>query len=189
MDLIPVTNAEIDTGVIRVDPARRQVIGVRTARAERAPLTLEVRAVGRVTWDQTRLSDVSLKYEGWIGEVYADFVGLHVEQGQPLFTVYAPALVSAQQELLESTRRGGPLTASARRRLRYWNLSEGQIDGLVRAGHTSEYVPILAPASGVVIEKDVVDGSAVEPARASTGWRIRRACGSRPTSTRPTCRS
>jgi Cu(I)/Ag(I) efflux system membrane fusion protein len=163
MDLVPVTKGEVDTGVIRVDPARRQVVGIRTGRAERAPLTLDVRAVGRVTWDETRLHDVSLKYQGWIGEVFADFVGQRVQQGQPLFTVYAPALVSAQEEYLESARRGGPLQASARRRLRYWNLGEGQIDGLVRAGRTTEYVPILAPASGVVIEKNVVDGSAALP--------------------------
>jgi Cu(I)/Ag(I) efflux system membrane fusion protein len=162
MDLVPVKKDEVDSGVIRVDPARRQVVGVRTGRAERAPLTLDVRAVGRVTWDETRLHDVSLKYQGWIGEVFADFVGQRVQQGRPLFTVYAPALVSAQKELLESARRGGPLLGSARQRLRYWSLSDGQIDDLVRAGRTTEYVPILAPASGVVIEKNVVDGSAVE---------------------------
>jgi len=163
MKLVPVTEAEVGTGVIRVDPARRQIVGVKTAPARRGPLTLDVRAVGRVTWDETRLSDVSLKYQGWIGEVFANFVGQRVEKGQPLFTVYAPALVSAQEELLESTRRGGTLAASARRRLRYWNLGDAQIDGLVRAGRATEYVSILAPASGVVIEKDVVDGSAVEP--------------------------
>jgi Cu(I)/Ag(I) efflux system membrane fusion protein len=163
MELVPVTNAEVDTGVIRVDPARRQVVGVKTGRAERAPLTLDVRAVGRVTYDETRLTDVTLKYEGWVGKVLADFTGQHVEQGQALFTVYAPALVSAQEELLESARRGGPLVRSARRRLAYWNLDDGQIDALVRAGRTSEYVPILSPASGTVIEKNIVDGSAVEP--------------------------
>jgi len=163
MELVPVTEAEVGTGVIRVDPARRQIVGVRTGAARRGPLTLDVRAVGRVTWDETRLVDVSLKYQGWIGEVFAQFVGQRVEKGQTLFTVYAPALVSAQEELLESTRRGGTLAASARRRLRYWNLSDGQVDALVRAGRATEYVPILAPASGVVVEKAIVDGSAVEP--------------------------
>jgi Cu(I)/Ag(I) efflux system membrane fusion protein len=167
MDLVPVMAEEVTSGVIRVDNARRQLIGVKTGRVERKPLTLTVRAVGAITYDETRLTDVSLKYRGWIGEVFADSMGIAVEAGQPLFTIYAPELLSAQQEYLESLRRGrggapSPLLAVAKRRLRLWDLTEAQIGSLTAAGQVREYLPILSPASGTVIEKNIVAGSAAE---------------------------
>ena len=61
-----------------------------------------MRLVGQVKIDETRLSDITLKYDDWIGELYADYVGKVVEKNQPLFTVYSPTPVSARAEYLES---------------------------------------------------------------------------------------
>jgi hypothetical protein len=156
MDLVPVMEEEVTSGVIRVDAARRQLIGVKTGRVERKPVTMTIRAVGTVTYDETRLTDVSLKYRGWIGEVYADYTGIAVEAGQPLFTIYAPELLSAQQEYLESVRRGrggttSPLLDVAKRRLRLWDLTEAQIGSLTASGQARKYVPILSQV--VVVEE------------------------------------
>lgn len=154
-------------GTVRVDPARRQLIGVTTGRVKRKTLRVTVRAAGSVSYDETRLNDVALKFSGWIGELYADSIGKPVSKGQPLFTVYSPDLLSAQEEYLETRRRfgaegdsGKQRLEAARRRLRLWDITDTQITALERRGRALEYVPILAQADGVVIDKAVVAGSA-----------------------------
>ena len=184
MDLVPVTEEEVATGIIRVDSARRQTIGVTTAPAERRAVGAAIRAVGTVVYDQTRLADVSVKYRGWIGRLEVDEPGQYVRRGQTLFTVYSPELYATQQEYLtalESQRaaaqtavpdRADYLVDAARRRLRLWDLGEAQIDRLAATGKPLEYLPIASPVSGYVIEKDVVEGASVEP-----GMRLFRIAG------------
>src|SRR4030095_11277900 len=71
MDLIPVTQGEAKSGVVRVDAERLQKIGVRFAEVARAPLVRTIRALGRVTWDETRLVDVAPKTRGFVRALYA----------------------------------------------------------------------------------------------------------------------
>jgi len=149
-------------GVIELDARQRQLIGVKTAAVRTGPAELAIRAVGRITYDETGLTDVTLKFKGWIGDVFVDTTGAPVREGEALFDVYAPELLSAQEEFLESARRGSSLLASARRRLLLWDLTDAQLDALATRGKPLVYVPIHSPATGFVIEKNVVDGSAVE---------------------------
>lgn len=155
---------------VHIDEGRRQLIGVKTARVERRGLEPAVRAVGRVTYDETRVSDVTLKLRAWIGEVHADFTGKEVRRGEPLFTIYAPELYSAQAEYLEALRqsrgdsgRGARLLEAARTRLRLWDVADSVIEQLESEGRPQKYVPMFSPASGTVIEKNIFEGSAVEP--------------------------
>ncbi len=157
------TSSGDSAGVIEIDARQRQLIGVKTGVVTRAPAKMAIRAVGRVAYDETGLTDVTLKFQGWIGEVFVNTTGAPVDEGAALFTVYAPELLSAQEEFLESARRGSTLLASARRRLLLWNLTDGQIDALAEREKPLIYVPIESPASGIVVEKNVVDGSAVAP--------------------------
>jgi membrane fusion protein, copper/silver efflux system len=175
MDLVPVKRSEAETGVVMIDAQRRQTIGVTTAPVQRRPLTVTIRAVGKIAYDQTRLADVSVKYEGWIGTLYADTAGQEVHEGEPLFTLYSPDLYATQQELLTALAsqraaaktsapdRADYLVRAARQRLRLWDLRDAQIDRIARSGEPLEYVPILSPVSGAVVEKNVVEGAAVQP--------------------------
>jgi len=175
MALVPVYRREIASGEIVLDAGRRQQIGVTTARAELRPLAVPVRAVGQVTYDQTRLTEVTLKVGGWIGELYADRLGQPVRQGEPLFTLYSPELFEAQREYLEAVLKQGMarmagssisadyVVEARRQRLRLWDLGPDQIKRLETSRLPLEVVPILAPASGHVIEKNVIAGAAVEP--------------------------
>ncbi len=171
MDLVPITREEVRTGTVVVDVGRRQLIGVKTAPVVRKNLVLDIRAVGWVTYAENRLTDITLKYKGWVGKVLADYTGIKVQKDHPLFTIYSPELLSAQQEFLETSRqrtrvgegRNDTLLETARRRLRLWDFTELQIADLTKRGEPSEYVPILSPVTGTVIQKHVVDGSAVEP--------------------------
>lgn len=175
MDLVPVTEQEIATGTIRIDSARRQEIGVRTEMVAPRRVSTTVRAVGRVAYDETRLADVNLKIGGWIGRLEVDEPGQYVARGQTLFTLYSPELYAAQQEFITalSSQRTAASTAApgradylveaARQRLKLWDLSAAQIDSLAETGKPLEYLPILSPVSGYVVEKNVVEGAAVKP--------------------------
>jgi Cu(I)/Ag(I) efflux system membrane fusion protein len=162
-------------GLVRVDPARLQQIGVRFATAERTPLERIIRGTGTVAWDETKLVDVSLKVRGWVRELFEAAQGARVVAGDPLFTVYSPELYAAQSEYLEALRaqttarataapdRADGLVRAARARLRLWNLAESDLAALAVRGEPLEAVPVRAPASGFVIEKNVVLGGAIEP--------------------------
>lgn len=175
MTLQPVTVEESATGVIVIDMQRRQAIGVTTEPVEKHPLTVSIRTVGNVVYDQTGLADVSLKIRGWIGKLHVDTLGELVDKGEVLFTVYSPELYAAQEELLsaiasQKTARGTAmpgrvdyLVESARRRLQLWDLHASQIEEIVRAGRPKKYFPILSPVAGYVVAKNVVEGASIEP--------------------------
>ena len=171
MDLTPVTTEEVETGVILVDAARRQRIGLRTETIERRALSRRFRAIGRVVYDETGLTDVSLRMSGWVQRLAVDEPGQHVRRGQVLFTLYSPELYAAQLEYLSALRsrsfgdtEGGdnPLARAARQRLILLGMSGAQVNRLRTRGEAMENVPVHAPATGYVIEKDIVEGAHIE---------------------------
>ena len=193
MNLSAVTFDEEESGVIFVDQARRDAIGVRTETVVRAPLSRSLRAVGRVAYDEKRLEDVTLKLGGFISKLHVSETGQPVKKGQVLFTLYSPELYAAQQEYLLAREgsqdgRGEYLVRAAEKKLELWGLSRGQIDVLAKRGKPIEDVPFHSPATGYVIEKNVVEGAAVRPGSGCSGSRRSIACGWRPTSTSPISR-
>jgi len=172
MTLVPVTYEETESGVVRVSQERRQRIGLKTAKVARSPMVISIRAVGRLTYDETRLKDVTLKVKGWVAKLKVNATGQPVKKGETLLTLYSPDLYAAQQEYLlalESQRGAGAagrsdyLVKAAEKKLALWDLSPAQIAAIAKRGEPIEELPIHAPASGFVIEKDVVEGAAVEP--------------------------
>jgi Cu(I)/Ag(I) efflux system membrane fusion protein len=172
MDLVAVTKDQQEQGVVMIDDARRQLIGVRTAPVTVAPMKSSFRAVGLVSYDESALTDVSLKVHGWITQLYVDQTGQRVTRGQTLFDVYSPELYNAQQDFLLATG-GAPggagvgartegLARAARQRLHLLGLSDDKVDALAKRGTPAESVPFPSPAGGFVVEKDVVEGAAVE---------------------------
>jgi len=149
-----------------VDSYRRQLIGVTTSEVLCQNMIKTIHAGARVNYDESRLSDINLKYDAWIGKLNADYVGKQITKGEQLFTVYNPELVSAQDEYLNSLRRKGAgpysLQRAARSRLARWDISSAEISALAKRGRVSEYLPILAPGNGTIIEKNVVTGAAVK---------------------------
>ncbi len=89
---VPTATAAGDTGEIKIDAERRQVIGLRTDKVVKAPMTLDIRAVGRVTYDETRLTDVTLRVGGFITDLRVAATGRAVKKGETLFTLYSPEL-------------------------------------------------------------------------------------------------
>ncbi len=166
MDLTPVTRAELESGVILVDEARRQRIGVKTAPVEVAPMDLSFRALGKVTHDEKALVDVTLKLDGYIHQLRVNATGEPVKKGAVLFTLYSPELYAAQQEYLlarnSQSAANASLVGAARKRLELWGLTPAQIERIAQRGEPLENMPFLSPASGYVLEKNVVEGAAVK---------------------------
>jgi Cu(I)/Ag(I) efflux system membrane fusion protein len=152
--------------------------GITFGTADMRTLESEVRTVGIVTFDETRVVQVAPKFGGFVERLYVDFTGKAVQRGQPLLDIYSPELVAAQQELLlarrlertmdESIVPGVPagssdLVAAARRRFQLWDISEEQIDQILSTGTVRRTLTLYAPSSGVVVEKKVVQGQATMP--------------------------
>jgi len=155
-------------GTITVDSRRRQLIGLETETVTHHDLVKIVRAIGNVSYDQRLLTKISLKYDAWIGELDADFVGVQVTRGQRLFSIYSPDLLAAQQEYLEARKRlsrrssDDSLLNAARQRLKLWDLSDREISALEERGSPREYVPFYSPANGTVVAKHIDSGSAAK---------------------------
>jgi Cu(I)/Ag(I) efflux system membrane fusion protein len=175
MDLIPVTKEQQEQGVVTIDETRRQLIGVRTAKVVLAPFRTSFRAVGHVSYDESKLTDVSLKVRGWITKLNVNQTGQRVARGQPLFSLYSPELYNAEQDFVlalkgsptGATGMGGGrvegLATAARQRLRLLGMGEPEVDAIEKRGAPIESVAFASPASGFIIEKDVVEGASVEP--------------------------
>lgn len=162
---------------VTLGPREQRRIGVTYAAVVRAPLEREVRTVALVTYDETRVKTVAPLIEGWVDRLYVNFTGQAVRQGEPLFTIYAPMVVAAQEELLlarkladdvaggtpEAVRGAQELLESARRRLRYWGIAEGEIRGIETSGGVRRTVTLRSPHVGVVIEKPVLAGQRIMP--------------------------
>ncbi|HSJ07295.1 MAG TPA: efflux RND transporter periplasmic adaptor subunit [Longimicrobiales bacterium] len=162
--------------ILDAEAARR--IGVTYVAAVLRPFERTVNAAGSVTWDETRLTSVNTKIEGWIERLHVDYTGAPVRRGQPLMSVYSPMLVSAQEELIlarrlvDQTEAGGSARAginarelleSARRRLRYWDIPESVVREIEQSGTPRRTLPLYATSNGVVVEKMVVDGMRIMP--------------------------
>jgi Cu(I)/Ag(I) efflux system membrane fusion protein/cobalt-zinc-cadmium efflux system membrane fusion protein len=181
MDLIPVYADEVggsSGGTITIDPDVVQIMGVRTGTVRREDFTRTIRTVGEVAYDEERLFVVNSKIAGWIERLYVNFVGDEVRAGQPLMEIYSPELVSTQEEYLLAIRNvdaiglNAPasiledaerLLAAARQRLEYWDIPASEIERLETTGQVMKTVRINAPGTGVVIERNVVQGSHIKP--------------------------
>lgn len=184
MNLIPLDVEESEEGErqISISPAAAKLMKLETARVERREVSAEIRLIGKVALDETRLSHITAWVPGRIDRLYADFTGVTVSKGDHMVSLYSPEVLGAQEELLqaletvnsvqnstiESIRRSATDTvAAARDKLRLWGLTAEQIQELEKEGAASDHITIYAPTGGVVLEKHASEGMYVK-----TGTRI-----------------
>src|SRR5450755_4386455 len=155
-------------GTVQINSEKQQLIGVKYGQAERSSGSRTIRAVGKVAFDETRIQHIHTKVEGWIGQVFVDYTGQLVSKGQPLITVYSPDMLASQQELLlaakaTETMKNNPLPSAfdqsvsllraARRRLELWDLSEAQINQILKTGQTVKNITLYSPIAGYVTDR------------------------------------
>ena len=169
-----------DTAIF-VPPEKQQLIGMRSVPAEFGTLTKEIRIVGKVSYDETRLTHIHTKVSGYIEEVFADSVGKSVRAGDPLFTIYSPDLVATEQDYLLALKsrdllRGSTLAsasigsenliAAARERLRLWDVTDQEIQTLESEHKVKRAISVYSPVSGVVMERTAYHhGTFVDPSK------------------------
>ncbi|HEV8434377.1 MAG TPA: efflux RND transporter periplasmic adaptor subunit [Thermoanaerobaculia bacterium] len=161
MDLVAVYDGDANAG-LTISPQRQQLIGVQTGVVERRAIGKTIRTNARVAADETRLAKVTTKFDGYIQQLYVNFTGEAVRKGQPLFTIYSPDLLSAQQEYLLALRSSvhvPGLLEAARDRLRLWDISDADIRALEKSGNPKTSLTIHSPVSGVVTNKTAVAGA------------------------------
>jgi Cu(I)/Ag(I) efflux system membrane fusion protein len=181
MDLVPMEQVGASAGLeghaaVTIDHERQQLIGLRTEKAVEGAVSGELKALGRVAVDETRVRKVTVKVEGFVEKLFVDFVGKPVAKGQPLFSLYSPEFVSAQREYLLALKTqkalsggalqqsGGDLLEAAKRRLLLWDVPQEALDRLEKTGEVQRALTLRSPLSGVVTVKNVVEGARLTPA-------------------------
>ena len=163
---------------VQLTPEARRLMGLTVGTVEMRPLARSIRTSARIVADETRLSRVTTKVEGWVETLLVSVTGQAVRKGDPLLTIYSPQLVSSQQEYLSAMKiaadmasgpdkdaaaSGRALLDSARQRLQLWDVSGRQIERLEKTGQIERTVTLYADATGFVIEKDVIAGQKIMP--------------------------
>lgn len=173
---------EIPTVEIPVE--KQQLIGVKTVEVSVRLLQKIIRTVGRIEYNEKRISTVNTKIEGWIERLYADYSGKYVKKGEPLAEIFSPELIATQQEFInilkwvkngegksESSHEIGRMLShdaetilnASRQRLRLWDINEDQIKKIEVSGKPLRTLTIFSPASGYIVQKMVLQGVKVMP--------------------------
>ncbi len=152
---------------VKISAQRQQLIGIKTTPVRSQAIQKLIKAVGRVDYAEPNISIVNLKFDGWVEKLAVNSTGRAVRKGEPLFDIYSPELVAAQQEYLIALKAGASfgdtssILKSAREKLRLWGFTDQQAEELGRTGEFKKTVTVYSPGSGIVIEKDVVQGQKV----------------------------
>ena len=167
-NLVPVT----------LTPQRMQSIGVKTGPVEYKIVHDEIRTTGDVEADETRLSEVQVRFAGWIQKVFADSTFQRVRKGQPLLTIYSPELVATENEYLLAKQNreflaqssvpgvasgASNLLSSATERLKQWMIPDREIEELEQTGKVKRELEVDSPATGLVTERMALPNMYVQP--------------------------
>ena len=185
MDLVPVyaeepstVKANLPEGAFQITPEKQQLIGVQYGTAEFKAISRTLRAVGRLTWDETKIVRIHPRIEGWIEQVFVDFIGKQVSKGQPLISIYSPELWQTQQEYLlalkgrdelanspfrEAVASSASLLAAARKRLELWDIEMAQLEHLEHTGKPFKALTLYAPSDGFVLTRNAFAKQRVTP--------------------------
>jgi RND family efflux transporter MFP subunit len=187
MDLVPVYEEESPAAAgpgvpgyapVKITAERLQMMGVTTEKARVMSLDQSIRTVGMITADETRISHIHTKFEGYIEQIYVNYIGQQVSAGQPIFSVYAPDMVATQKEYILALQArdqweksgtdvrlpGINLVEAARQRLALWDISPDQIALIEKNREPIRALMVYSPVSGIVTAKTAVQGNRVMPA-------------------------
>lgn len=169
MDLVPVYGEGGDAGegkypAVTINPGVMHNLGLRTAKAVIRDLQIEIRAPGHVDYDETRITHIHPRAEGWFEKLNVRAEGDLVKAGEILAEYYSPVILAAQVDFLvalKSNQRGK--LNSARNGLRLLGVPEPTIEKIEKSRQTLNRVPILSPSSGVITHLGVREGMYAVP--------------------------
>ena len=181
MDLIPVSGGGDDGAEgpreLKLSATAKKLAGIEVAPVERKFVKAEIRMVGKVDFDETRLREITARIPGRIDRLFVDYVGLPIRKGDHMVDLYSPELLSAQEELLQAIKAAREIQSSGlsrsretarrtigsvREKFRLWGLTKKQIEEIERRGTATDHMTIYAPMSGIVIHKNALEGMYVK---------------------------
>ncbi|MBM6550350.1 efflux RND transporter periplasmic adaptor subunit [Marinomonas ostreistagni] len=170
MDLIPFYGdeggAQMGAGTVSIAPEVVNNLGVRTALAERGQLSTQIRSVGYLDYNEEQISHVHPRVEGWVEKSFIKDNGAQVAKDAPLFDLYSPTLVNAQEEFVFAlNRRDSRMVKAARERLQALQVPQRFIERLEQTRKVSQAVRFYAPRAGVVDNLSIQDGFYVTPSK------------------------
>jgi Cu(I)/Ag(I) efflux system membrane fusion protein/cobalt-zinc-cadmium efflux system membrane fusion protein len=172
MDLIPVYEGEEAFGAtVKINPVTEQNIGVRTALAVRRDLFQSLRTIGRIDYDETKVSHVQTKFTGWIEKTHVNTTGQKVNKGDTKLVTAQEEYLNTYLKLVQAKKENrtaaisnlSSILASTRKRLEYLDISSDQVDALERTGEVRKTLAIKSPFNGIVAKKHALDGMDVKP--------------------------
>lgn len=168
MDLVPVYeengNAEDSPGTIKIHPNIINNLSVKTGKVSKAPLISNIRTVGYINYDETTLAHIHSRTEGWIERLYVSHNGQFIKAGQPLYKLYSPALVNAQEEyLLAKKRNNQSLLNAAKQRLKSLEFSATEFKKLNKTRQPIQNVTFYAEFDGLIDNLNVREGFFIKP--------------------------
>ncbi|QDU64066.1 Cation efflux system protein CusB precursor [Planctomycetes bacterium Pan216] len=175
--VVAAPGGQADDHSVTIAPAARRLANIQTAEAKLVPLDRTIRAVGSITFDESRVATIAAYVDGRIERMFADYTGVPVVKGDHLVVLYSPELYSAQFEFLASQRRlrevsnrGNSglaetqerLADHARQKLLELGMTAKQVDELRASDKPESRLTIYSPIGGTVTEKLAVEGQYVE---------------------------
>lgn len=182
MDLIPLSQTAAARTELQISEEAIKLLRIQTQPVTRRFATTEVRMVGKVDYDETRIKTITAYVPGRIDRLFVDYTGITVRPGDHMVELYSPDLITAQAEFLQAVEAVGRLTpnssptlaqsvratlAAAADKLRLLGLTDEQVEQIQKSGRVVDHLTIYAPRGGVVIEKNAHEGMYVQ-----TGTRI-----------------
>ena len=185
MNLIPVEkehtqhSASIDknTVALKLSETAQKLAEIRTSKVVRKSVEKEIRLVGSLDYDETRLTHITAWVPGRIDRMFVDYTGISVKEDDHMLEIYSPELISAQEELIQATRSLKRLknssssivrksteraASSAEEKLLLLGLTESQVQSIKSRGKAEDSVTIYAPLGGVVVERNATEGMYVQ---------------------------
>ena len=170
MDLIPLQDfaagdSTKSSGEIVMTDEAMKLADIQTMMVKKAYPDKEIDLLGKVKSDERNIAELTARFGGRIEKLYVNFTGQDVKKGEKLVTIYSPALVTAQKELLETQeyRQSNPeFYLAARNKLKLWDLTNEQIDNIEQKGEVQSYFDVLSPIAGTVTKRNVSLGDYVK---------------------------
>lgn len=179
MELVEATGGGGGDGIsVTIESSARRLVGIQTATSKMGEMNRTIRTIGSIDFDESRLSTISAYIDGRLEELYADYVGVEVKEGDDLALIYSPKLYSAQTEYITSLEsesvgrfsiNSPDMLAMARENLSELGMTTGQIEDLRESRKPQSRIRIKSPQTGTVLEKAAVEGDYVK-----TGQKIYR---------------
>lgn len=169
MDLVPVydkggAGMSNSPGIVSINPNVINNLSVRTGVVSENILVNKINTVGYVQYDEESLTHLHPRSEGWIEKLYVHYEGQFIEKDEPVYSLYSPVLVNAQEEyLLAKQRNNSRLLRAAKQRLSALNFDKKELSKMNQRGRPLQEVVFYASSSGVVDNLNVREGFYIMP--------------------------